>query len=193
MSDPNTPVPGLRRAAPALLVLAVVTACTTALLTTRAMAHSTEAAKTPAHTAHVIPGAARTSLPGLSPATGAPDLPSLHTAIPPAGTVVQAPGPFDDRLSVSDLSFNGTRLTGAATVTSDVSDVLEFEALAGFYDSRGRLVGTGRFTYHHTEDAASAEHAGPPNELQRFTIGVPRGVRTQVVSAAVGIPVLVNE
>ena len=138
--------------------------------------------------------AARTSFPGLQPAAAEPELPGLAALHPAPGQVVQAPGPFDDRFVLSDLVLDGAALHGAATITSDVSDVLEFEALAGFYDQQGLLVGTGRFVYHLDESVPHGEaHTGPPSELQTFTIEVPAEAQGQAVSAAIGVPVLVNE
>ncbi|MFC8500993.1 hypothetical protein ACFUC1_01440 [Pedococcus sp. NPDC057267] len=146
-------------------------------------------------TPHRAQPAARTSLPGLSPASGEPTLASLDAPAPPRGKAVQAPGPFDDRFTLTGLAFDGSRVTGTATITSDVSDILEFEALAGFYDASGRLLGTARSTYHHDEAQAHASDGeqGTPNELEKFSISVPANMRGKAVSAAVGVPVLVNE
>jgi hypothetical protein len=138
--------------------------------------------------------AARTSFHGLVPASSEPRLPRLADLHPAPGQVVQARGPFDDRFVLGGLSLDSCGLHGGATITSDVSDVLEFEALAGFYDEHGALVGTGRFVYHLDESTPSAEsHAGPPSERQDFTIEVPAEAQGRAVSAAVGVPVLVNE
>lgn len=139
------------------------------------------------------PTGARTSFPDLTPASGDPELPSLATLHPQAGTVVPAAGPFDDRFTLSRLRFDGKTLTGKATITSDVSDVLEFEALAGFYDGSGTLLGTARHIYHLDESAGHPEHEGPPDETQSFSIAVPANLKGKAVAAAVGVPVLVNE
>jgi hypothetical protein len=136
--------------------------------------------------------AARTSFPGLTPASGAPALPSLSTLHPAPGSVVEAEGPFDDRFRFRRLAFDGSVLTGTAEITSDVSDVLEFEAVAGFYDRSGALVGTARHTYHLDESQVEP-HDGPPDETQHFKIVVPPRLRGAAVAAAVGVPVLVNE
>ena len=140
-----------------------------------------------------VPAAARVSLPGNVPATGEPGLLSLSTLHPRPGSAVQAPGPFDDRFTMTGLRFDGRSVTGSAIITSDVSDVLEFAAVAGFYDATGVLIGTGRFDYHNDEAAPVHEHAGPPNELQRVKITVPKELQGRASSAAVGVPVLVNE
>jgi hypothetical protein len=138
--------------------------------------------------------AARTSLPGLEPAASEPDLPGLAGLHPTNGQVLQASGPFDDRFVLSDLRLDGEGLHGSAEIVSDVSDVLEFEALAGFYDAQGDLLGTGRFVYHLDEgDPTTEAHAGPPSELQSFTIAVPAEAQGRAVAAVVGVPALVNE
>jgi len=138
--------------------------------------------------------AARTALPDLTPASGPPTLESLETVAPAPGQVVQAAGPFDDRFRLSGLRFDGRTLTGTATVTSDVSEILELEAVAGFYDRDGRLLGTARDVYHLDESAGGhAEHEGTPDERHPIRITVPAPLRGQAVAAAVGIPVLVNE
>jgi len=134
--------------------------------------------------------AARTSFPDLRPAAGEPDLPSLASLHPDPGTAVPVSGPFDDRLVLSDLAFDGDAVRGSVQVTSDVSDLLDLQALAGFYDARGRLVGTGRFDHHLDESVTGhAEHTGP----EQFVIPVPAELRGTAVAAAVGVPVLVNE
>lgn len=147
------------------------------------------------HRVTAAPSAARTSLPGLKPAASEPGLPSLATLEPRPGAAVQAAGPFDDRFTLSALRFDGKAVHGTATITSDVSDILEFEALAGFYSSTGQLVGTGRFTYHLDEgrDHPADNADGTPSELESFSIQVPASLRGKAVSAAVGVPVLVNE
>jgi hypothetical protein len=139
-------------------------------------------------------GAARTSFSGLLPAAEEPTLPGLDLISPTPGSVVQAPGPFDDRFQLENLVLDADGVHGSALVTSDVSDVLEFEALAGFYDADGHLIGTGRFVHHLDEERIAPEQdAGPPNELEDFTIVIAPNIRGEVVSAAVGVPVLVNE
>jgi hypothetical protein len=94
--------------------------------------------------------AARTSFPDLQPAAGEPELPSLASLHP-----VPASGPFDDRLVLSGLTFDGDAVRGSVQVTSDVSDVLDLQALAGPYDAQGRFVGTARCD-HHLGMAAAA-------------------------------------
>jgi len=137
--------------------------------------------------------AARTSFPDLPAASGEPTLPSLSTVKPARGKVVQAEGPFDDRFQLDGLRFDGSEVTGTATITSDVSEILEFEALAGFYDQAGELRGTGRYVHHLEGDHGHEEEGGTPDETQDFTIAVPANLKGVAVSAAVGVPVLVNE
>lgn len=136
--------------------------------------------------------AARTSFPGLTPATSEPTLPGLATASPAAGAVAQVPGPFDDRFRLERLAFDGGSVTGTVVITSDVSDLLELEVLAGFYDRDGALVGTARAVHHLDESTVAPDHEGPPDEDHAFEIAVPDG-SDGAVAAAVGVPVLVNE
>ncbi|MEO5852393.1 MAG: hypothetical protein ABIQ15_07755 [Nocardioides sp.] len=141
--------------------------------------------------ADTSPSGARTSLPGLVPATGGPHLTGLETARPSPGTVVQVQGPFDDRFILSDLSLTARRVAGEVTITSDVSELLELEVLAGFYDARGNLLATGRFRHHATDHHEAGGRTMPV--AAQFAIAVPARARATAVSAAVGIPVLVNE
>lgn len=136
---------------------------------------------------------ARTDLPGLTPATGEPRLPGLADAAPRPGTIGVVPGPFDDRFTLGRLQLENGAVSGHLHVTSDVSDVLELQVLAGFYDARGELLGTGRATYHLDEAAEHAEHEGTPSELESFRVVAPSRYAGRVASAAVGVPVLVNE
>lgn len=137
--------------------------------------------------------AAQTSFPDLTPATGEPTLPSLVELRPAPGSVVQAAGPFDDRFDLTGLVFDGRTVKGTATITSDVSELLEFEAQAGFYDRDGALIGTARHSHHlgaHTHDESEE---GTPELAEEFSIEVPEPLRGTAVAAAVGVPVLVNE
>lgn len=132
----------------------------------------------------------KTDLPGLTAPSGDPDLPSLHEARPSAGAAEQVAGPFDSRFELDGLVFDGSAVSGTVRITSDVSDVIDLMVLAGFYDADGRLLGTASFEHHGEGDHA---HVGPPNEDEAFSIEVPEELRDTAVSAAVGIPVLVNE
>jgi hypothetical protein len=135
--------------------------------------------------------AVKTALPGLVAPPGDPMLPSLGRARPAAGTVVRAEGPFDDRLRLARLRLEGARVTGEVTVTSDVSEILELQVLVGFYDRAGRLLGTNR--YDRLEGHQDGHAGAAPPEEVRFSVAVPRDLRDRVASAAVGVPVLVNE
>ncbi len=83
-------------------------------------------------------------------------------------------------------------VTGRLTVTTDVSELLELEVVAGFYDARGRFLGTARWV-HHLDESGEHGHAGPPEESETFRVVAPARLRERVASAAVGVPVLVNE
>ena len=134
--------------------------------------------------------AAATSFPGLTPATGNPTLAGLNRRHPAVGTVATVAGPFDDRFHFLRLRLSGDQVAGAVNVTSDVSEIIDLEVLAGFYDRSGRLLATSRFV-HHVD--GSHEDEGRPDEGLPFRIQAPARVRGEVASAAVGVPVLVNE
>lgn len=116
-----------------------------------------------------------------------------------AGAVTLTDGPFTDRLRLDGaaLSANGSTVTGELVVTSDVSELLELEVTAWFYDASGQPVGTG----HQVLDAAphsDAEHGeqhgyAPRTEGEPVTLRIvaPQGVRAH--SAVLSVPVLVNE
>lgn len=137
------------------------------------------------------PDGVRTSLPGLTPASGEPTLPGFDTARPAVGTVARVAGPFDDRFAWSHLQLASGRLSGDLTVTSDVSELLELEVLVGFYDATGRLLQVSRAVTHtslHQQPASDV-----PDESQRVVVDIPQDLRRSAVAAAVGVPVLVNE
>ncbi|MCU1537690.1 MAG: hypothetical protein JWP82_2041 [Humibacillus sp.] len=179
---------------PALIVavLVVVAVFAAAWTVTRHLAGPPEASSLDAATTAQVTGA-RVSLPGNVPASGEPELPSLSRLHPRPGAAVQAEGPFDDRFTLTGLRFDGRAVTASALITSDVSDVLELGALAGFYDERGVLIGTAPFGYHNDESAPADPHAGPPNELEEIRITVPKALQGTARSVAVGVTVLVNE
>ncbi|WP_148612781.1 hypothetical protein [Nocardioides rubriscoriae] len=136
--------------------------------------------------------AAKTSFPGLEPARPG-DLPlGLDTASPAPGTVAVVPGPFDDRFVLRGVRLADGVVSGRLTVTSDVSDLLELEVVAGFYDADGRLLTTAK-AVHHLDEAVASHEEGPPDETAPFRIAVPRRLLDRVASAAITVPVLVNE
>ena len=132
----------------------------------------------------------KTAFPGLTPASGEPTLAGLSHQHPAPGTVATVSGPFDDRFDFADLTLNLEAVSGSIQVTSDVSAILELQVVAGLYDSKGQLLHTDRFVYHATEDGHDHE---APEERETFRIAIPSELRGRVVSAAVGVPVLVNE
>jgi hypothetical protein len=135
---------------------------------------------------------AETSFPDLAAATReTPSLASLAAADPAAGTVAQASGPFDDRFVLHDLALGDAEVSGSVEITSDVSEVLELEVVAGFYNADGVLLGENAFVLHADEEEHS--HAGEPEESHAFTVPVPDALAGEVASAAVGVSVLVNE
>ncbi len=150
-------------------------------------------AATPQDDPQVAAGGARTRLTEPAVATGDPEPAGLRTARPTAGRVVRLAGPFDDRYRLRDVRLATERgaVSGTLRVTSDVSDLLELQVVAGFYDRQGRYLGLGRFT-HHLEEGGHT-HEGPPSETEAFTVRAPAGVRDRVASASLGVPVLVNE
>ena len=135
-----------------------------------------------------------TSFPDLAAPTGEPDLDGIDTADPAPGSVVPVAGPFDDRFVLSGLRIEGGTVTGRLRVTSDVSEVLELQVLAGFYDDTGSFLGSGRAVFHLDESAGHVpEQTGSPSELQEFRIEAPSANVAHVASATIGVPVLVNE
>lgn len=118
-----------------------------------------------------------------------PVLPGFETAAPPRGEVAQVPGPFDDRFVFGELRFSRGVASGEVTITSDVSELIDLEVVAGFYDADGVLLGTSSFVHHGEAHA----HSGPPELTEEFEIRAPASIADRAVSASVGVPVLVNE
>lgn len=145
------------------------------------------------HAPSAPPFAVATTLPGLVAPTGEPQLASIARLHPTAGAIVPAAGPFDDRFVLQDLRFDGAQVSGTVDVTSDVSEVLELQVLAGFYDTTGALLGTERFVHHLTDDGGTDSTTGTPQEHTVFSIAVPAEFAGRAVSASLGVPVLVNE
>ena len=61
------------------------------------------------------------------------------------GSTTSVAGPFEDRVQLSRLHCQDGQVSGAPTVTSDVSDLSDLQVLAGFHDVEGGLLDTGRF------------------------------------------------
>lgn len=138
-------------------------------------------------------GAAVTEFADLEPASRDVTLPGLDTASPAPGSVGQVVGPFDDRFTLTRLAVSDGVVTGRLRVTSDVSELLELEVVAGFYDRDGRFLGTGRAVHHLDEGAGHANEEGPPSETELFEITAAPRFADRVSAAVVGVPVLVNE
>lgn len=174
------------------MALSVVAVCAVVGVAVYTAATGTDrAARTAALTeASVTPFTPQATFAELDPPNADPELESLGQVHPRPGQIVPAAGPFDDRFVLEDLAFDGGTVSGAVRVTSDVSDVLDLEVLAGFYDAGGVLVGSGRFVHHLIEDTT---HTGLPEERQEFTIAVPSVLASRAVAVSIGVPVLVNE
>ena len=172
----------LRLAVAGLLALAISAGATAALSASDSSPHAARPA---------LAAPARTSFPGLAGASGEPTLPSLSSLTPAPGAVVQAPGPFDDRFVLDGLRFDGTAVTGQVRITSDVSELVDLQVLAGFYDRTGALLGTAAFEEHSDGDGEG--HAGVPERAHPVRVVVPADLAGQAAGAAVGVTVLVNE
>ena len=134
--------------------------------------------------------AAKTTFPGLAAAEGEPELQGMQDARPGKGQTVQVPGPLDDRFVLEGLTFDGTAVSGTLQITGNTSDLLDLQVLAGFYDDKGSLLGTARFVHHRGSEEPPPD---APEGQQEFAISVPAQYQGAAVSAAVGVPVLVNE
>lgn len=115
------------------------------------------------------------------------------------GAVTLPDGPFTDRIRLDGvgLAEDGSAVTGALVVTSDVSELLELEVTAWFYDAAGRLVGTGEQVVDaapHTDAEHGEQHGYAPRtegEPVALQLRAPQGARAH--SAVLSVPVLVNE
>ncbi|WP_225838781.1 hypothetical protein [Streptomyces sp. NK08204] len=148
------------------------------------------------HPADPKPPASATAAALPAPRTEPAPAPTLSPA-PHRGEVRIEAGPFTDRVSLKRLTLTDKpAVTGHLTITSDVSDVLALELRAAYYDSRGRLLGTGTFQYQEEgEDAQGDDHAdGPRAASGGIDFTVPATHLTGTPAAAVvSLPVLVNE
>jgi len=126
--------------------------------------------------------------------------PASLAPVPAVGTVEVEPGPFTDRLEVTDLALQPgvhpavfARLRNAV----DVSELIVLELRADFYDAQGGYLGFGSATYADEEfadtGAAPLTH-GTGNHGEAFTISVPSNAPlTGATSAILTVPQLVNE
>ena len=129
--------------------------------------------------------AAVISLPDRVAPAGDAILPGIATSHPAPGTVLQVGGPFVGRFRVSALRLDGGVVSGVLTVTSDVSEVIDLQVQVGFYDTAGAFLGTATYEKHG--------EGARPDEVVHFTVAAPTAARARVASAAMGVPVLVNE
>lgn len=115
--------------------------------------------------------------------------PKQLAQLPTPGTVTVVQGPFSDRISLTDVRLTRRTVETTLKVTSDVSELIDLELSAAFYDASGHLLGVARTTY--------AEGDGGDGKPQAETAGVPltvvwKGAGTPT-SARLSVPVLVNE
>jgi hypothetical protein len=127
---------------------------------------------------------------GLPTPTGDPELPGIRGLAPASGTVGRLAGPFDDRFVTRGVTFDGRALHGSLTVTSDVSEILALQVLAGFYDADGRFVGQARWDFRPPEEGHEEGH---PDESVDFVVEVPAKLRGRAAAASYGVTNLVNE
>ena len=113
------------------------------------------------------------------------------TLVPAAGTVTVLTGPFDDRFTLADLRLSAGVVTSTLKVTSDVSEIINFELTASFYDAAGLLLGT--TTQQLTEGDGSAGKPAAENAGVEFRLAADPSYLARVVSAQLRVPVMVNE
>ena len=109
--------------------------------------------------------------------------------LPAPGTVTVVPGPFSDRLRLTETHLTGSSVVARLRVTSDVSELIDLELSAAFYDAAGHLLGTGRAVYAEGDGGTgkpAAENAGVVLTVVWKGPGKP-------VSARLSVPTLVNE
>ncbi len=150
-------------------------------------------AGSPAEPAPVdLSSAVRTTLPGLDDPGNDPGL-----RFPARATVAgvgRVAGPFDDRFRLTGLQLTPTGVAGRIEVTSDVSDLLELQVEAAFYDAAGRRLGQASYLRHTTQETLEAHDTGQdPAETVRWRVAAPDRYADRVASVLVGVPVLVNE
>lgn len=126
--------------------------------------------------------------------------PSVLTPAPAAGTVRIEPGPFTDRLDITNASLSsGEQPAVTATVqnTVDVSEFIVLELQADFYDASGGYLGSGSATYADEEFATAGVTPlthGTGDHSDAIPVTVPSHTAlTGAVSAVLTVPQLVNE
>lgn len=151
-----------------------------------------------------LPVAASVTAPPASapPATAAaaPSAASAAVAAPPrAGTVRLVAGPFTDRLHLQRLTVvrrPGVAVSGSFAQVADVSELLDLEVRADFYDDSGRLLGSRTTVLGQSDVIRTARGGAGPDRSGgdvAFTVSAPAAVAARVSSALVSIPMLVNE
>ena len=111
--------------------------------------------------------------------------------VPPAGTVTEVAGPFDDRFTLADLRLSAGVVTSKLRVTSDVSEIINFEITASFYDAKGLLLGTA--TQQIAEGDGSKGNPTAENGGVELRLAANPSYLARVASAQVRVPVMVNE
>lgn len=123
---------------------------------------------------------------GVPVPTESPAAATLPAGAPRVGATL-VPGPFSDRFTLDGLTLADGAVTARLTVTSDVSDLLDLEVRADFYDAAGHLLASGR----QSDATADTErfHTSEGVRGLPLRIAAPAGA----VAALVSVPVLVNE
>ena len=111
--------------------------------------------------------------------------------VPAAGTVTTLDGPFDDRFNLADLRLSAGVVTSKLRVTSDVSEIINFEITASFYDVQGQLLGTA--SQEIAEGDGSKGDPTAENGGVELRLAANPSYLAQVASAQVRVPVMVNE
>jgi hypothetical protein len=173
----------------ALTVVAAMLAATVGAAATWALSDSPDAGD-PSSTSLDPASVVQTEYPAQSGVAEEPQLDGPRDVHPLPGAIARVAGPFDDRFGFERLELGADSVTGRVRITTDVSEVLELQVVAGLYDMGGRYLGQARFVHHHGTDEA---HEDRPEPFLDFEVTVPRRFQDQARAAAVGVPFLVNE
>ena len=118
--------------------------------------------------------------------------PAARLAVLPApGTVTELVGPFDDRFTLAELRLTSGVVTSKLRVTSDVSEIIDFEIVAAFYDAKGGLLGTARQGIKEGDGSAGSPTAENGGVLLRLAAAP--AYLNRVASVQVRVPIMVNE